>query len=303
MTLSIVIPSCYRIDLLRPCLASVRRYAPAGTQVIVVDDASTNGIVSAAAGEFPGVRVVRQEQSRGFCAAANAGIAVATGAIIEMLNDDTEVTEGWADAALRTFADPAIVAVAPLVLQHGTGGIIDSAGDEYDRGGFAFKRGHRERFESSGAYGMACRVTAASAAAAFYRLDAVVAVGGFPESFGAYFDDVDLSQRLRRIGAIQYEPTSVVWHHVSASHGRQPSRALIEQQSCNEERLYWRNRIEVDRWRTLPRHLAILAGKAFRRSREGRLVPWIRGRMRAWKELMKQRAQDARFAGSFEVSS
>src|SRR5262245_51949398 len=74
-SLSVVIPSHNRADLLRLCLASVERFAPPGTEVIVVDDGSPGGIVSQAAAEFVGVKVIRRAKSGGFCAAANAGIA------------------------------------------------------------------------------------------------------------------------------------------------------------------------------------------------------------------------------------
>jgi GT2 family glycosyltransferase len=149
LELSIVIPSHSRDDLLRLCLASVLRFAPAGKEVIVVDDGSRDGRVSRAAEEFAGVTVVRRAKAGGFCAAANAGIAAASAPVVELLNDDAEVTEGWAEAALTWFADERIAAVAPLVLQNdparrarGLPPLIDSAGDEYDPGGFFSKRGH-----------------------------------------------------------------------------------------------------------------------------------------------------------------
>ena len=115
--LSVVIPSHVRADLLRRCLATVELHRPADSEVIVIDDASPGGCVSAAASEFPFVKVIRLPKQSGFCVAANAGIRAATGDVIELLNDDTEVTPGWADAALAHFARPQVVAVAPLVLQ------------------------------------------------------------------------------------------------------------------------------------------------------------------------------------------
>jgi GT2 family glycosyltransferase len=49
------------------------------------------------------------------------------------------------------------------------------------------------------------------------------AVGGFDEGFGMYAEDVDLSLRVRELGfSIAYEPSSVVWHRVSASYRRRP---------------------------------------------------------------------------------
>ena len=116
-SLTIVIPSRVRADLLHLCLTSVRRHAPPDTEILVVDDASTNHIVSRTAGAFADVRVLRFRHRRGFCAAVNAGIRAARHPIVELLNDDTEVSAGWAEAALAHFADPSIAAVAPLVLR------------------------------------------------------------------------------------------------------------------------------------------------------------------------------------------
>ena len=312
VSLSIVIPSHSRADLLQLCLASVARFAPTRTEVIVVDDGSRNEMVSRTARAFAGVRIVRHERARGFCAAANAGIAVATAPVVELLNDDAEVTEGWAEAALGCFADNQVAAVAPLVFQNdptrrarGLPPLIDTAGDDYDRGGFARKRGHGQEWHAddnlNGRGGGASRgqspshpltpsplppkaepVFGASACAAFYRREAVLEAGGFPEHFRAYFEDVDLSFRLRRLGfAIVHEPASIVWHRVSSSYGRRPSRRVLEQQSCNEERVFWRNLRGAERMRYLPRHAAVLAAKAVRRFQEGTLLPWLLGRVRA----------------------
>lgn len=218
----------------------------------------------------------------GFARAANAGIGRATGDIVEMLNDDAEVTPGWAEAALRPFENPHVVAVAPLVMIHPNGQhghpLIDSAGDEYDPGGFACKRGHGQRLTES--FLTPVHVWGVSASAGFYRRAALLHVDGFPSDFGAYFEDVDLSFRLNSIGEIHYEPTSVVWHDVSASYGRRPNRRTLEMQSCNEERVFWRNTRGHDRWRRLPRHTAVLFAKFMKRMSEGNCLPWLTGRLR-----------------------
>jgi GT2 family glycosyltransferase len=278
--LSVIIPSHNRADLLRLCLASVLRHAPAGAEVVVVDDGSPDGAVSEAALTFPGVRVLRREKQSGFCAAANAGLRTATHPIVELLNDDTEVEAGWADAALKWFADPTVAAVAPLVLRRSDDDVsprIDSAGDRYYLGGVAGKRGHGRTVEAE--YLQARSVFGASASSAFYRRDAVLAAGGFPESFGAYFEDVDLSFRLHWAGfRVVYEPAARVWHRVSASYGP-PCRRLLEQQARNEERVFWRNLPRGLLLRALPLHLAVLAGKGWRRWREGQLLPFLRGKL------------------------
>lgn len=281
--LSIVIPTHRRPDLLRACLLAVVRHAPAGREVIVVDDGSPGEVASRVAEQFAEVRVVRRTRQGGFACAANAGIRASRGDVVELLNDDTEVQPGWADAALRRFADPSVAAVAPLVLTWPDGLAIDSAGDRYDLGGVAGKRGHGERLTE--AYLRPCPVFGASASSGFYRRTALERVGLFPESFGSYFEDVDLALRLRRAGfQAVYEPASRVLHHVSASYGR-TGRRLIERQSCNEERVFWRNMPASVLPRAVPRHLAVLAGKAWRRCQDGTLSPWLAGRLRALCEM------------------
>ncbi len=300
--LSIIIPTHQRTDLLQKCLRAVTRHAPKGSEIVVVDDGSPAAAASATALEF-GAHPVRLRHRRGFAAAANVGIRASRGDIVEMLNDDTEVQAGWADAALPWFADETIGAVAPLVLVWPDGKIIDSAGDRYYLGGVAGKRGHGTILPSPPGsmvggeglplpYTQPCPVFGTSAAAGFYRRSALARVGLFPEEFGSYFEDVDLAFRLQRAGfRAMYEPASRVLHHVSASYGRL-GRCLIERQSCNEERVFWRNLPASVLRRALAKHLAVLLGKAWRRLDEGTLLPWMFGRLRVaweWQTIMQER--------------
>ena len=276
--LAIVIPSHRRADLLARCLESVTRFAPTSTDVVVVDDGSRDAVISRTAQNYPGVRVLRFPKARGFCHAANAGIRATSTPFIELLNDDTEVCEHWTERALIEFDDASIGAVAPLLLLND--GRIDSAGDMYDVGGFAHKRSHGTRSEQE-----AGDVFGACGAAAFYRRSALDRTGLFPESFGAYFEDVDLSFRLHWAGyRVKYQPSSKVFHVGGSSYGKK-SRRLIERQSCNEERVYWRNLPNAMLWRSLPRHCAVLIGKALRRWQEGTFLPFVVGRLRVLSEI------------------
>jgi GT2 family glycosyltransferase len=174
--------------------------------------------------------------------------------------------------------------VAPLVLRWpGTPEVVDSAGDGYDRGGFAWNRGRGEPLCDD--YQTPQSVFGASGCGAFYRRELVLRLGGFPEEFGAYFEDVDLSFRLHWAGfAVAYAPDCRLLHRGGATHGR-PAGRLLEQQSCNEERVFWRNLPGPILLRSLPRHAAVLLGKAVRRWREGTFAPWLAGRLRAWGEV------------------
>jgi GT2 family glycosyltransferase len=306
-SLSVVIPSYNRPELLWACLETVTRHAPPATEVVVVDDGSPGGVAGRVASAFAAVRTVCLPRRLGFCGAANRGIQEAGAAVVEMLNDDTQVTAGWADAALPHFQDALVAAVAPLVLclpptspRAGAPAFatIDSAGDRYYLGGVAGKRGHRRPVHDFPL--QSCRVFGASASSAFFRRDALLHVGAFPESFGAYFEDVDLAFRLNRAGyRVWFEPGSRVLHHVSGSYGR-TDRRLLARQSCNEERVFWRNLPAAALTRALPAHLAVLCAKAYRRWQEGNLLPFLAGRLRAMTEVrafLRHRAGLRRLGG------
>jgi len=278
--LTVIIPSRRRVDLLRTCLQSVVAHAPTDTEIIVVDDGSRNAIISCSAVRFTGVRVLRWARPRGFCAAANAGIHAASAPLVELLNDDTMVEPGWADAAIDAFADPTVAAVAPLILrgQPGDDPIVDSAGDTYDAGGFAQPRG-RGQFAKD-VLDCDANIDGVSGCAGFFRRDALSArTSIFPLRFNAYFEDVDLCCRLRRSGfRFVFVPQSRVWHRGGSSHRR--SAELLTEQSCNEERVFCRNQTgSIREW---TRHCTVLAGKAARRVSEGQLIPWLMGRLQAW---------------------
>ncbi|MFM7152323.1 MAG: glycosyltransferase family 2 protein, partial [Gemmataceae bacterium] len=111
--LTVLIPCRHRSDLLDRCLASVRRFSPPSTQILVVDDGGVDPGVAQACVRH-GVERIELPGHSGFCRAMNQGLAHARGEIVEFLNDDTVVTAGWIEQAIRHFRDPAIAAVCPL---------------------------------------------------------------------------------------------------------------------------------------------------------------------------------------------
>lgn len=288
-TLSVVIPSYSRPDLLARCLASLRRNAPLNTEIIVVDDASENQCISDVARKFKGVRVIRTPKRVGFAKAANLGVQAAIHDVVELLNDDTEVCAGWAEMALDAFDDPKVAAVAPLVLRWPGAiegkAIIDSAGDAYFASGVAAKRGNGQIIEEK--WMIPGPVFGASGSSAFYRREVFLKVGAYPESFGAYFEDVDLSFRLHWAGYdVVFQPCSKVLHRVSSSYGKSGlNRKLLERQSLNEERVYWRNIPYQLLWPTIPLHLLALLAKAWRRGTEGTLLPFLMGKLSFMREI------------------
>jgi hypothetical protein len=283
-SLSIVIPTWNGWPLLERCLATVTAHRPAGTEIIVVDDGSTDGTAARLPAAFPDVTLVRLRRNRGFCGAANAGLRAAAGDVIELLNNDTEVTSGWCERPLALLAaDPTLGSVAPQVRRLPERGRLDSAGDHYSPIGIARKRGEGqpvgEGFEES------AEVFGASASSAFYRRTALERTGGFPEHFNAYLDDVDLACRLRLAGfGCRYEPGSVVYHWVSRTHSVK-GRRVQAQVARNSERVFWTNTRPRDLALYLLPHLAYVVMQLGYRSVRGDFGPWFAGKVSILAEL------------------
>jgi GT2 family glycosyltransferase len=290
-TLTVVIPTYNGRHLLATCLASLERCWPEhlSLEVVVADDGSTDGTGAWLARAWPWVRLVRLERNAGFCAAANAGIAVARGRFLQLLNNDTEVTPGWAGAGLAPFVDSRVGSVAPLVLLRRDPSRVDSAGDAYAFFGWPYKRGHGEP-AARWADRPAGPVFGAGGSAAFYRTDALRAVGGFDPSLGSYYEDVDLAFRLRWAGyTCVHAPRSRILHDISASYDHARPE-LQRRMARNAELIFWADLPPhwiAAAW--LP-HLAFTAAQGLARALRGRFGPFAAGKRDALRMLPEFRA-------------
>lgn len=291
VTVSIVIPTYNNRTLLQRCLATVMRHRTADSEVIVVDDGSTDSTAEMVRSRWPEVRLL-QQPNRGFCAAANQGLRHSRGTFVELLNNDTEVTAGWLQAALPAFDDPTVASVAPLVRKLPYRATIDSAGDQYYWFGMAKKRGEGRPFAPP--YDRPVEVFGASASSAFYRREALDKVGGFPEYFGAYLDDIDLGFRLRLAGyRCLFVPDSVVYHWVSRSYAIQSPR-MKRQVALNSERVFWTNLTTGQLLMHVAPHLAYVLAQLAYKTVRGDFGPWFAGKCAALAEiptLLKYRKQ------------
>ena len=290
-----MIPTYNGRALLETCLASVARHRPRGlaVEVVVVDDASTDGTEGWVARTHDWVRFVKRPANGGFAAAANDGIAAARGEFVQLLNNDTEVTPGWVEAGLSPFVDPTVGSVAPLVLVRSDPSRVDSAGDVYALVGWPSKRGHGE---PAGRWlgRPGDRVFGASGSSAFYRASALRAVGGFDPAFGSYYEDVDLAFRLRWAGyCCVFTPRSRVLHEVSATYDHaRPD--LQRRMSRNAETLFWSDL--PTRWLVAAAfpHVAFVAAQAAWRLARGRARPFALGKLDALRDHARLRDRRSR---------
>jgi GT2 family glycosyltransferase len=117
-TLSIVIVNYNAQAHLENCLASLTSSPPATPHdIVVVDNASTDGSVRAVRARWPGIAVIQQPSNTGFAAGNNVGIRASTGTLILLLNNDTIVPAGAIDALVAALlAHPDAAVAGPRLL-------------------------------------------------------------------------------------------------------------------------------------------------------------------------------------------
>jgi GT2 family glycosyltransferase len=216
---SVIIANYNGLRHLPVVLGALRTQSFTDFEVIVVDDASSDGSVALIERDFPEVRVIVNRANAGFAASCNTGAAASYGRFIVLLNSDTEPAPEWLAALARTIvANPNAAAVASKLLLFDRRHILHAAGDSLGRNGLPANRGVWQ--EDRGQFDGSTRVFGACGGAAAWRREAWQALGGFDESFWMYLEDLDLSFRARLAGAeIVLAPDARVYHHLSATGG------------------------------------------------------------------------------------
>lgn len=176
-------------------------------EVIVIDNASTDGSRALVEERFPRVHLLALEENVGFGAGNNRGAAAAQGAFLLLLNSDA-----WIDALSlqrlhATFAERPRLGLAAPQLRYPDGRLQFAWAPETGVMGETLQK-MRNRFEAR-AWNhrllprLLRRLTGPgwySAACVMVRRQAFEAIGGFDEEIFLYFEDVDLCRRLRLAG-------------------------------------------------------------------------------------------------------
>jgi GT2 family glycosyltransferase len=122
MKLSIIIVNYNGGKVLRPCLASVYHETQRiSFEIILVDNASTDGSVEIVEKDFPNVKVIRNAENRGFAAANNIAIRQATGEYMLLLNADTEILDQAIEKTVAFMEDKPNIGVVGCKLLYADG--------------------------------------------------------------------------------------------------------------------------------------------------------------------------------------
>lgn len=221
MELSIILVNYNDRRHIEACLSSLQENVPSVEhEIIVVDNASTDGSRELIARSFPAVRLIANADNAGFSRANNIGAKESRGEFLLFLNTDTVATPGsiggWLD---HLRADPSIGAVGPALLR-GSGAVQVSFGKKVN-----FPAQLWQKLFLNPVYGRFLKKSAGtrsvgwlSAACLLCRRKAFEQAGGFDENFFIYFEDIDLCLRLREAGwKLVYIPGTRIFHEGGAT--------------------------------------------------------------------------------------
>ena len=200
--MAVVIVSWNCAPFLGDCLQSLEALERPPREVVVVDNASSDGSSDLVRARFPGVRLDPSASNLGFCAANNRGIRATRAPYVLVLNPDTRLAPDYLERLLPAFEDPRVGLAAGKLLRFDRR-TLDSCGQSLGRSRQPIDRGYgrpdRGQFERDEPVFGCC------GAAALYRrqmLEDVADPGDryFDETFFAFFEDLDLAWRARRRG-------------------------------------------------------------------------------------------------------
>jgi len=200
-----------------------------GLEVIVVDNASSDGTLDAIATGFPSARVIANTENVGFGRANNQAFEVAAGRHVLLLNPDARLDRGALGELVARISKLAAGGVAPSIGDRGAESCGMAPGIRSMIGHFLFVNrllvgdtgGAWRGFQLARRRGSSPRhVEWASAAVLLLDTTAIQAVGGFDPSFFMYGEDVDLGMRLTHAGRpLWLVPSARATHSIAASQG------------------------------------------------------------------------------------
>jgi GT2 family glycosyltransferase len=220
----VVIPTWNGRHLLPFCLQALTHQQEVDLEILLVDNGSTDGTAAWLDRCHPRIRRLTLPANQGFAAAVNAGVAASSDEFVLILNNDAAPAPLYV-SSLATFlaSTPSAAAVQGRILRHVDPTRIDSLGICFDPLLRAFQSGFDEPDPGSGP---PVQVFGVTACAALYRRSALAQVADpgtppaiFDPHFFAYYEDVDLSLRLRGAGWETWLEPATSCEHVGSATG------------------------------------------------------------------------------------
>lgn len=291
--------------MLSRCLDHLLQQTLPPTRILVIDNGSSDGSIdNIKQSSVVDVRLLGA--NLGFAAANNRALLACDSDYIALLNPDAFPNADWLERMLAAARlNPDVSAFSSLQLCDDHPDHVDGAGDNYHLSGLARRNCHGRPVVQVDLKSEP--IFSPCAAAALYRRQAMLDVGGFDEDFFCYVEDVDLGFRLRLAGhKAMYVHDAVVRHVGSASTGGQHSDFCVYHGHRNLVWTFVKNMPGALFWLLLPLHVALNLASIFWLALRGQGAVILRAKRDALLGLPKmwrkrQRIQKARVASVSDI--
>jgi GT2 family glycosyltransferase len=206
-------------DYLQPCVDALAAQTFRDFEVVIADNASSDGSIERLKLPDERFRIAPMGANLGFAAANNRVAFASEAEWFAVLNPDAQADPGWLAALLVAASRwPKAASFGSTQLSLEDPSKLDGVGDVWHVAGVAWRARHGWSAHDIPPEG---EVFGPCGAAALYRRDLYVALGGFDERYFCYCEDVDLAYRLRIAGWTSVQvPSAVVLHAGSGISGR-----------------------------------------------------------------------------------
>lgn len=289
-SVSIVIPNYNGEQLMPKHLPNVIKHSP-GAEIIVVDDASTDGSVAMLKAKFPEVVVVALKNNSRFAAACNAGFAKAKGEIVVLLNSDVSPRAGYLEPLLSHFDDESVFSVGSKEIETVLGKKTESG-----RALGRFERGLVIHWRPEDQSKPNTLWTTGGSMAVSKKI--WLEIGGMDTLFRpAYWEDIEICFRAQKRGyKVIFEPKSVVEHHHETTNVSALGKPVMNVAAFKNQLLFiWKNitdpKMIAAHFIWLPYHLIVTTYKT-----NGLFLQGFFKALKQLPEALKARKKERQFA-------
>ncbi len=212
---SIIIVNWNGKHYLDTCLSSVFSQTYSNFEIIIVDNASSDGSMEFVRKNYPDVRIIELKKNHGFAGGNNIGIKQVLKdknvRYIALLNNDTKVDKNWLYELVRIAEGEENIGIAASIIFPMNNTNIDSTNP-------VNKLKNLHNWLMHIYYRLQYPPSVAHATACLYRREMLEDIGLFDESFFAYCEDLELSWRAYKKGwKAKYVPSSIVYHEAGGT--------------------------------------------------------------------------------------
>ncbi len=212
---SIIVVNWNGQRFLKDCLSALSNQSYANCEIILVDNGSSDNSVRFARENFPEVKIVELRENKGFTGGNAAGLEIAQGAFIALVNTDARADETWLQNLIEPMLRDRTIGICASKLIFTNSLALNSAGDGLTTAGVGFNRGLGG---NAADFNRSELVFGACGAAVLYRRRMLDEIGFLDDDFFLYDEDTDLNFRAQLAGwKCAYVPTAVAYHVANAT--------------------------------------------------------------------------------------